>query len=103
MPSAGPRPFFAASAVRTLARTETFMPMKPAAAEATAPIRKPIAAFQPRSVESTPSPRNPIRRKSTAATAAMIVYWRVRYAWAPSWMADAISRIRSSPAGWRSR
>ena len=33
----------AAWAVRTLARTDTFMPMKPAAPESTAPIRKPIA------------------------------------------------------------
>ena len=31
------------AAVRTLARTETFMPMKPAAPDSTAPIRKPIA------------------------------------------------------------
>ena len=34
----------AAWATRTLARTETFMPMKPADPESTAPIRKPIAA-----------------------------------------------------------
>jgi hypothetical protein len=34
----------AACAVRTLARTETFMPMKPAAPDRTAPIRKPMAA-----------------------------------------------------------
>ena len=33
----------AAWAVRTLARTETCMPMKPAAPDSTAPIRKPIA------------------------------------------------------------
>ena len=33
----------AACAVRTLARTETFMPIKPAAPERIAPIRKPIA------------------------------------------------------------
>ena len=38
----------AAWAVRTLARTETFMPMKPAAPESTAPIRKPIATSEPR-------------------------------------------------------
>ena len=35
-----------ACAVRTLARTETFMPMKPAAPESTAPIRKPMATGQ---------------------------------------------------------
>ncbi len=39
----------AACAVRTLARTETCMPMKPAAPESTAPIRKPIAAVADRS------------------------------------------------------
>ncbi len=44
--SAGPRPVRAASAVRTLARTATLMPMKPAAAEALAPIRNPIAVVQ---------------------------------------------------------
>ena len=32
----------AACAVRTLARTETFMPMKPAAPDSTAPITKPM-------------------------------------------------------------
>ncbi len=37
----------AACAVRTLARTETFMPMKPAAPESTAPMAKPIATSQP--------------------------------------------------------
>ena len=31
------------------------------------------------------------------ATPAMIVYWRVRYAFAPSWTAPEISRIRSLP------
>ena len=34
----------AAWATRTLARTETFMPIKPAAPDSTAPIRKPMAA-----------------------------------------------------------
>ena len=37
----------AASAVRTLARTETFMPMKPQAPESTAPMTKPTAVGQP--------------------------------------------------------
>ena len=45
--SAGLRPCLAASAVRTFERTATFMPMKPAAAESTAPIRKPMAVPQP--------------------------------------------------------
>ncbi len=47
MSSAGDTPRFAASAVRTFERTATFMPMKPAAAEKTAPMRKPIAVPQP--------------------------------------------------------
>ena len=37
----------AASATRALARTDTFMPMKPVAPDSTAPIRKPIAVGQP--------------------------------------------------------
>ncbi len=45
--SAGLRPCFAASAVLTFERTATFIPMKPAAPERTAPIRKPIAVPQP--------------------------------------------------------
>ena len=36
----------AACAVRTLARTETFMPMKPAAPDRIAPIANPIATVQ---------------------------------------------------------
>ena len=39
----------AACAVRTLARTETFMPMKPATPDSTAPIRKPMPTSQPSS------------------------------------------------------
>ena len=40
---AGGEALVAACAVRTLARTETFMPMKPAAPDRIAPIRKPMA------------------------------------------------------------
>ena len=60
----------AAWAVRTLARTETIMPMKPAAPERTAPIRKPIATVMPRSQATM--------TKTTMPTMAMVVYWRVR-------------------------
>ncbi len=35
----------------------------------------------------------------TAPTMPIVVYWRLRYADAPCWMAAAISRIRSLPAG----
>ena len=45
--SAGLSPCLAASAVRTFERTATFIPMKPAAAESVAPIRKPMAVPQP--------------------------------------------------------
>ncbi len=41
--SAGPMPRVAACAVRTLARTDTFMPMKPQAPDSTAPMTKPMA------------------------------------------------------------
>jgi len=47
MLKAGLRPPLAASAVRTLERTETFIPMKPADADSAAPIRNPIAVPQP--------------------------------------------------------
>ena len=60
----------AACAVRTLARTETFMPMKPAAPESIAPIRKPIAT-------SVPS-RSQRPTKTTTPTIAMVMYWRLR-------------------------
>ena len=40
-------PSRAASAVRTFERTDTFMPMKPAAADSSAPIRNPNAVPQP--------------------------------------------------------
>ena len=60
----------AACAVRTLARTETCMPMKPAAPESTAPIRKPIAADADSSHQAS--------RKTTTPTMAMVVYWRAR-------------------------
>ena len=56
----------AACAVRTLARTETCMPMKPAAPESTAPIRKPTATSQPS--------RQPTMTKMTTPTMAMVVY-----------------------------
>ena len=78
--SAGPMPPRAASATRALERTDTFMPMKPAAPEATPPMRKPIAtSMSCRKISAT---------NSTAPTAAITVYWRRRYAEAPSWMAD---------------
>ena len=62
--------FVAAWAVRTLARTDTFMPMKPAAPESTAPMTKPMAT-------GTPS-RKPMRTRMTMPTMPIVVYWRFR-------------------------
>ena len=64
------RDFVAACAVRTLARTETFMPMNPAAPERIAPIANPIATVH----ES----RSPSAMNTTTPTPAMVVYWRRR-------------------------
>ncbi len=60
----------AACAVRTLARTDTFMPMKPAAPDRIAPTAKPTATSQPR--------KYPTMRKITTPTMAMVVYCRRR-------------------------
>ncbi len=64
------RDFVAAWAVRTFARTETFMPMKPAAPDRIAPSAKPAATVH----ES----RNPSPMKTTTPTPAIVVYWRLR-------------------------
>ena len=74
--SAGFMPRLAASAVRTLERTATFMPMKPVSAESTAPIRNPKATLQPRSLVQLPA--MPMTKKTTTATPAIVVYWRRR-------------------------
>src|SRR6185369_3101064 len=95
MPSAGPMPWRAASAVRTLERTDTFMPMKPAAPEAMAPIAKPHAVTQPS------WPMKPMMKNSTRPTIAIVVYCLLRYALAPVCTAAAISRMRALPSGWR--
>ena len=60
----------AACAVRTLARTETFMPMKPVTPESMAPMAKPIATSQPSS--------RPTMMKMMTPTMAIVVYWRFR-------------------------
>ena len=60
----------AACATRTLARTETFMPMKPVRPDRMAPMAKPIATSQP-SV-------TPMITKITTPTMPMVVYWRFR-------------------------
>ncbi len=88
--SAFARPPRAASAVRTLARTDTFMPAYPATPESTAPITKPTATGQPRKISSS---------ATGTPTMAIVRYWRLRYAAAPSWIACAISCILAFPAG----
>ena len=67
---AGPMPLVAACAVRTLARTDTFMPMKPQAPDSTAPSTKPTALVTSR--------KTAIRMASTTPTMAMVLYWRAR-------------------------
>ena len=69
--------------------------MNPAEPESTPPITNPIPVLT--------SWRITIRIASGTATTAMIVYWRLRYAWAPSWTAAEISCMRSLPGGLRSR
>ncbi len=44
----------------------------------------------------------PMTTAITTPMMAMTVYWRFRYADAPSWMAAAISCMRALPGGWRS-
>ncbi len=68
--SAGPIPLVAACAVRTLARTDTFMPMKPQAPDSTAPSTKPTALVTSRNTA--------IRMVSTTPTMAMVLYWRAK-------------------------
>ena len=86
-------PSFAASATRTLARTDTFMPMIPAEALATAPRTNPAAVHSPR------EGRNAITAARGMPTNATVRYWRERKAWAPVRMAPAISRARGEVAG----
>jgi hypothetical protein len=69
-------PLRADSATRALARTETFIPMKPAAPEKVPPIRKPIATRMPSASVASSAMASTIA--STTATPAMIVYWRRR-------------------------
>ena len=42
---------------------------------------------------------NPMTTNNTTPTIEIVVYWRLRYAWAPAWMAAAISCMRALPAG----
>jgi hypothetical protein len=78
-----------------LARTDTFMPMKPAEAEARPPMAKPMATSMFWSGISATN--------STTPTIPITVYWRFRYAEAPSWMARDRPRMVSLPGDSASR
>ena len=92
--SAGGTPPRAASATLAFERTETFMPMKPAAPESAPPMTKPMPVAT--------SWSSAIRIASGTATTAMIMYWRFRYAFAPSCTAPEISCMRSLPGDFAS-
>ena len=64
----------AASAVRTLARTEMFMPMKPAAPDSSEPRTKPPAEI------GVPirSRNTQTRIATTMPTTPIVLYWRSR-------------------------
>ena len=59
-----------ACAVRTLARTETSIPTKPAVPDSTAPIRKPTATSKPSRYQTM--------AKITAPATAIVEYCRAR-------------------------
>ena len=93
--SAFETPERADSATRAFERTETFIPMKPAAPEKVPPIRKPIATRMPLASWASSPIASTIA--STTATPAMIVYCRRRYACAPSCTAMEMSCISWLP------
>jgi hypothetical protein len=68
--SAGEVPPRAASATRAFMRTDTFIPMKPAAAEKLPPMMKPMATRTFSAMSRTTA--------STIPITPMIVYWRLR-------------------------
>ena len=84
------KPLFAASAVRTFARTETFIPIYPAKAESIAPKINPIARVNPRLIQRI--------IKSIMAIILIVLYCLFRYAFAPSAIAEAMDFIFSLPS-----
>jgi len=69
-------PFLAASAVLTLAITDTRIPIYPAMNDATAPIKNPMAVFAPRVAK--------IIMKIMIPAIPILLSWRFKYAIAPS-------------------
>ena len=97
----------AAAATRILARMEIHMPMKPATAEQIAPRRNDTVTKKASAFGSltgsvgvacriTPYPMASTEATSTAST-PIVLYWRARYASAPSWMALEMARMASVP------
>src|ERR1043165_8441155 len=56
-----------------------------------APTAKPPAVYQ--------LSANPMTTNNTTPTMEIVVYWRLRSAFAPAWMAAAMSCMRALPAG----
>ena len=81
---------FAAFAVLTFALVATVIPQKPAIIEKKAPIKKQIAVVQPIA--------NPTATNTMTIMIARILYSANKNARAPSWIAAAISFIRSVPS-----
>ena len=103
----GSWPSRAAAAVRTLPRTERFMPMIPVSPENVAPTRKAIARKSPDCPKDNATwpfvlltTFVAVKNTSTASgrtTMPMARNCRRRNATAPSWMAAAISRMSDVP------
>src|SRR5438105_1136127 len=103
---ASPRERRAAEAVRRLERTATYIPMNPETAEHAAPSKKAIEVIIPSSswVLLVPAAlcgimdsSTPTSTAVTTASKAMVVYWRLRKAIAPSKIVSAIACISGVP------
>src|SRR6476619_3540068 len=94
----------AAFAVRTLARTASHIPTYPVTIDASAPSRNAIDRPNRMLIAlcSAFLGTGSTKKSTTASTArktASVRYWRFRYAFAPSWIARAISFLFSVPSG----
>ena len=88
----------AAAAVRRLAWTAMYMPMKPARPEQNAPTRKATAVRIPCAGSlASPPISTPMIRAATSASSEMVRYWRFRKAIAPSKIRAATSCIAFVP------
>ena len=89
---------WAAAAVRRLAWTAMYMPMKPARPEQNAPTRKATAVRIPCAGSlASPPISTPMIRAATSASSEMVRYWRFRKAIAPSKIRAATSCIAFVP------